>query len=225
MTAGTRVEFSDAGSRGRPWPGSPGWPDTSTPLVGMQFLHQRAMGAADLVLVSPRRKAKHLVGFLLGHRAGVAPRGLPGVRITLCCFTPAGKPAVEISIQQPLIRPGRTAGTGSRAAPAPPRRGCPVRAPRTALPAPARSARRCRGRGSSPASQSARATWRRASSGRAAEAGHAKPWIPSSHAPNPPSGIAMSMRPRNSEERGRAKRRDAARAAHVLGRNAGFIFK
>src|SRR6185436_16674148 len=48
------------------------------PLVGMQLLHQRAVGALDLGGVRPRRHAKDLVSLLLGHLAAT-PRRLTGV--------------------------------------------------------------------------------------------------------------------------------------------------
>ena len=67
------------------------------PLVGMQFLHERAVGAPDVLRARPRLHAKDLLGLLLRHFAA-APR--PAVRarcrVTLRVFTPAGLPAVEI---------------------------------------------------------------------------------------------------------------------------------
>lgn len=79
----------------------PGGEIRRPPLVGMKFLHQGAVGVADLLLARPRLKAKDFVGLLLGQRGGFAGPRSPRVRITLCCFTPAGKPAVEISFKQP----------------------------------------------------------------------------------------------------------------------------
>src|SRR5262245_62768084 len=68
------------------------------PLVGMQFLHERAVGAADVFRARPRLNAKDLIGLLFRHFAA-APR--PTVRarcrVTLRVFTPAGLPAVERS--------------------------------------------------------------------------------------------------------------------------------
>ena len=45
------------------------------PLVGMQFLHQRAVGAADVLGARPRLHAKDLIGLLFRHFAGSTPRG------------------------------------------------------------------------------------------------------------------------------------------------------
>src|ERR1700722_1055952 len=69
------------------------------PLVGMQFLHERSVGAANLAGVRSGLKVKDLIGLLFrhfsaGHRgAAAAPRS----RVTLRVFTPAGLPAVKIS--------------------------------------------------------------------------------------------------------------------------------
>lgn len=68
------------------------------PLVGMQFLHERAVGPSDFLGASPRLKAKDLVGLLFGHFAG-SRRGAPRVRISLSVFTPGGTPAVKIRRQ------------------------------------------------------------------------------------------------------------------------------
>src|SRR5689334_19937267 len=65
------------------------------PLVGMQFLHQRAMGDADVVGARARLQAKDLIGLLLGHFSA-RRRAAPRCRITLRVFTPAGIPAVKI---------------------------------------------------------------------------------------------------------------------------------
>jgi len=68
------------------------------PLVGMQFLHRRAVGAADLVQARPGRNAKDLISFLLSHFAARrAPAGR--IRITLRVLTPDGVPAVKIACQ------------------------------------------------------------------------------------------------------------------------------
>ncbi len=68
------------------------------PLVGMEFLHERAVGGSDLLRRGAGLKAKDLIGLLLRHysrpRASVAPR----VSVRLSVFTPSGKPAVEIRL-------------------------------------------------------------------------------------------------------------------------------
>ena len=67
------------------------------PLVGMQFLHQRTVGATDVVGGRSGLNAKDLISFLFSHfAAGRRPRPAPRCRITLCVLTPAGLPAVKI---------------------------------------------------------------------------------------------------------------------------------
>ena len=71
------------------------------PLVGMQFLHERPVSRTDLLDARPRLHPKDLVSFLLGHRAsGPSPFARPRCRVLLEVFTPAGKPAVEISFEE-----------------------------------------------------------------------------------------------------------------------------
>lgn len=67
-------------------------------LVGMEFLHQRAVRAPDVVGARAGFQAKDLIGLLLRHfSAGrSAP---PRCRVTLRVFTPAGIPAVKIRHQ------------------------------------------------------------------------------------------------------------------------------
>jgi len=67
------------------------------PLVGMEFLHEHAMGLPDLRGARPRLHAKDLIGLLFSHfaaarRSPAAPR----TRVTLRVFTPAGLPAIKI---------------------------------------------------------------------------------------------------------------------------------
>ena len=68
------------------------------PLVGVEFLHEPAMGATDLFRARTRLKAKDLISFLLGHFAG-SRWAAPRCRIALCVFTPLGMPAVKIRCQ------------------------------------------------------------------------------------------------------------------------------
>ena len=70
------------------------------PVVGMQFLHEGAMRARDVVARSSLLKPQNFIGFILGHRSTAAamPFAAPRVRLTICCRTPSGKPAVEISL-------------------------------------------------------------------------------------------------------------------------------
>ena len=65
------------------------------PLVGMEFLHQRAMRAADIVGARTSFQAKDLIGLLFRHFAA-ARRSPPRCRVTLRVFTPGGIPAVKI---------------------------------------------------------------------------------------------------------------------------------
>ena len=61
------------------------------PLVGMQFLHQRAVGAADVLGARPRLHAKDLISLLFRHFAAAPRRAArPRCRITLHVLTPAG---------------------------------------------------------------------------------------------------------------------------------------
>ena len=69
------------------------------PLVGVQFLHERAMGVPDLRGARPRLHAKDLIGLLFSHFAAPARAPLPRCRVTLSVFTPAGRPAVQIRDQ------------------------------------------------------------------------------------------------------------------------------
>jgi hypothetical protein len=68
------------------------------PLVGMQFLHEGAVGPRDVLRARPGLNAKDLIGFLFSHFAVARrPAPAPRCRITLRVLTPAGVPAVKIS--------------------------------------------------------------------------------------------------------------------------------
>ncbi len=69
------------------------------PLVGMQFLHQRAVRAADVVGARPRLQAKDLIGLLFRHFAGAPRPAGPAAASRLRVVTPAGLPAVKIRHQ------------------------------------------------------------------------------------------------------------------------------
>ena len=69
------------------------------PLVGMQFLHECAVGTSDFLRTRPRLKAKDLISLLFGHFAGTRRSALPRVCTVVRVFTPAGVPAVKISHQ------------------------------------------------------------------------------------------------------------------------------
>src|SRR5579871_5807719 len=69
------------------------------PLVGMQFLHQGSVRAADVVATRPRLQAKDLIGLLVRHFAARRRAALPPCRISLRVLTPSGKPAVQIAFK------------------------------------------------------------------------------------------------------------------------------
>ena len=67
-------------------------------LVGVQPLHQGAVGAPDLLGARPGLKAKDLISLLLRHWPARRP-ALPRCRISLRVLTPTGRPAVKIRCQ------------------------------------------------------------------------------------------------------------------------------
>ena len=69
------------------------------PLVGMQFLHEGAVGPADVVSARPWLKAKDLISLLLRHFSGAPRASAPRCRIIVSVFTPSGIPAVKIRCQ------------------------------------------------------------------------------------------------------------------------------
>jgi hypothetical protein len=56
------------------------------------------MRLSDLVEARTRLKPQDLVGFLFRHYARVRMSARPRVTISLSVFTPAGKPAIKISL-------------------------------------------------------------------------------------------------------------------------------
>lgn len=67
-------------------------------LIGMELLDQRPMRMSDLVEARSRLKPQDLVGFIFRHYARVRMGARPRVTISLSVFTPAGKPAIKISL-------------------------------------------------------------------------------------------------------------------------------
>ena len=65
------------------------------PLIGMEFLHKRAMRSRDIAGGRTGLQAKDLVSLLLRHFAA-GRRSSPRCRIRLRVLTPAGIPAVKI---------------------------------------------------------------------------------------------------------------------------------
>ena len=74
------------------------------PLVGMQFLHQPSMSAADFIAPRASLQAKDLIGLLRRHfaarRHAAILASTPSCRCVLRVFTPSGKPAVKITFQK-----------------------------------------------------------------------------------------------------------------------------
>ena len=66
------------------------------PLVGVQFLHQRAMRAADVLGARAGLQAKDLISLLFRHFSA-ALSSPPRRRVRLRVLTPGGVPAVKIS--------------------------------------------------------------------------------------------------------------------------------
>src|SRR5258708_19758471 len=66
------------------------------PLIGMQFLHERAVRTPDFVPPRPRLQAKDLIGLLIRHFTARRRAALPPCRISLRVLTPAAKPPVQI---------------------------------------------------------------------------------------------------------------------------------
>lgn len=81
--------FVDAGSQGR-----------RPPVIGMEFLHERAMRPRNIFPRGALLKPQNFVSFVLGHRrrSAALPPIAPRIAISLTCRTPAGKTAVEISL-------------------------------------------------------------------------------------------------------------------------------
>ena len=68
------------------------------PMVGMAFLHERPVSAANFRGRSRLFDPQYLASLLFRHaRPAASPPSGPRVRISLICLTPTGEPAVEIS--------------------------------------------------------------------------------------------------------------------------------
>ena len=66
--------------------------------VGMDRLDEPAMRLPNFRFPGPGLKPQDLVGLLMCHRARARRAGMPRVSIKLSVFTPAGQPAVQISL-------------------------------------------------------------------------------------------------------------------------------
>ena len=69
------------------------------PLVGVQFLHERAVRPTYLERARSWFKTEDLQRLFFGHRAAARRLTLPRTRVFIDVFTPAGLPAVEISFE------------------------------------------------------------------------------------------------------------------------------
>jgi hypothetical protein len=75
-----------------------GRPLRASTLVGMGALHEAPVRRPDLVGGRPALKPQDLVRLLLRHRPWLRRTERPRVAISLSVYTPAGTPAVEISL-------------------------------------------------------------------------------------------------------------------------------
>ena len=76
----------------------PGGEESGPALIGMNALQQATMRGPDVGLASARRKAKDLIGFLVSHGARIRRAARPKTDIFINVVTPAGEPAIEISL-------------------------------------------------------------------------------------------------------------------------------
>ena len=70
-----------------------------SPLVGVQFLHERAVRPSYLDRARAWFDPEDLTRLFLGHRAMARRLARPRTRVFLDVFTPTGLPAVEISFE------------------------------------------------------------------------------------------------------------------------------
>ena len=70
----------------------------SSPLVGVEPLHQPSVRRADTLQGRPALKPQDLISLLLRHRPWVRRAARPRVGIRISVYTPAGRPAVEIRL-------------------------------------------------------------------------------------------------------------------------------
>ena len=69
------------------------------PLVGVKFLHERAMGTPDVLGARPRLQAKDLIGLLFRHFAAPPRTARPPLPRHPARRHASGLPAVQISHQ------------------------------------------------------------------------------------------------------------------------------
>jgi hypothetical protein len=65
--------------------------------AGVHPLHQAPVRSPDFRLTGAGKKAKDLIGLLIGHGARIRRAARPRCKVTLHVFTPAGDSAVEMS--------------------------------------------------------------------------------------------------------------------------------
>ena len=73
--------------------------ERGSPLVRVDPLHESAVSGTNLGPVGAGRKAKDLIGLLVGHGARLRRSARPRCRITLEVLSPTGQPAVKIRCQ------------------------------------------------------------------------------------------------------------------------------
>ena len=69
--------------------------------VGVDLLHQPAVGVADFLLAGTRLKPQDLIRLLRVHTARSRRRALPRGLVSLNVVAPSGMRAVEITFQEP----------------------------------------------------------------------------------------------------------------------------
>ena len=71
-----------------------------TPVVGMDFLHQRAMRTNHVVARRSFPKAEDLIRLFFGQARPepAVSAATPRIALRLTCLTPAGKPAIQIRL-------------------------------------------------------------------------------------------------------------------------------
>ena len=79
----------------------PGGESRRPPLVGVQFLHERAMRPRNVVARSAFLKSQDFISFIFRHRTALTRPVArpPRVTVAIRCFTPSGKSAVKIDFQ------------------------------------------------------------------------------------------------------------------------------
>ena len=67
--------------------------------IGADLLQRATLGRPDFRLAGAGRRARDLIGLLMSHGARIRRAARPRCRIALQVLTPAGEPAVEVTIE------------------------------------------------------------------------------------------------------------------------------